>query len=115
MQILNVENNQLKDIELIEKRFKHLFDVNDKAKGGSFYIQSKVSKFRDSKNCQFCFFFSSCIFNLQIKIKCKKSTAYSNDDDDDDDIYHLVFFSLIIIPICLPKKNKISHDNYRLV
>lgn len=43
MQILNIDNNQIKDMELIEKRFKHLFDVNEKSKGGSFYIQSKVS------------------------------------------------------------------------
>lgn len=91
MQILNVENNQLKDIELIEKRFKHLFDVNDKAKGGSFYIQSKVSRFRDSKIVNFVFF-SLLVFSIgKFKTKCKKSTAYSNDDDDDD-IYHLVFF-----------------------
>nr|XP_027204515.1 probable nudix hydrolase C6G9.05 [Dermatophagoides pteronyssinus] len=83
MQILNVENNQLKDIELIEKRFKHLFDVNDKAKGGSFYIQSKTcimmsiiyemkttmtlttmigSKFFTSKNL-YCFYKRSSTLN----------------------------------------------------
>ncbi|OTF78577.1 DnaJ domain and NUDIX domain hydrolase-like protein, partial [Euroglyphus maynei] len=31
MQILNIDNNQIKDMELIEKRFKHLFDVNEKS------------------------------------------------------------------------------------
>lgn len=43
MQILNIESHQLNDIELIEQRYKHLFESNDKAKGGSFYLQSKVS------------------------------------------------------------------------
>ncbi|KAF7488696.1 Mitochondrial import inner membrane translocase subunit Tim16 [Sarcoptes scabiei] len=42
MQILNIENHQLKDPELIEKQYKHLFEVNDKTKGGSFYLQSKI-------------------------------------------------------------------------
>ena len=36
-QILNVEN--LKDVEAINKSYEHLFAVNEKAKGGSFYIQ----------------------------------------------------------------------------
>lgn len=38
--ILNV--NDLKP-ELIEKSFNHLFEVNDRSKGGSLYLQSKVS------------------------------------------------------------------------
>jgi import inner membrane translocase subunit TIM16 len=43
MQILNIEdNNILKNRETIDKNYKHLFDVNDKSKGGSFYLQSKV-------------------------------------------------------------------------
>lgn len=42
MQILNVEKM---DPEKIESNFKHLFDVNDKSKGGSLYLQSKVSCF----------------------------------------------------------------------
>ena len=28
----------------IEKNYKHLFEVNDRSKGGSLYLQSKVSK-----------------------------------------------------------------------
>ena len=28
--------------EEVEENFKHLFEVNDKTKGGSFYLQSKV-------------------------------------------------------------------------
>ncbi|KAH9501503.1 nudix (nucleoside diphosphate linked moiety X)-type motif 8, variant 2 [Dermatophagoides farinae] len=47
MQILNIESNQLNDLEFIEKRFKHLFEVNDKAKGGSFYLQSKVYRAKE--------------------------------------------------------------------
>ena len=39
-QILNVNNPN--DLETIEKNYKHLFEVNDKAKGGSLYLQSKV-------------------------------------------------------------------------
>lgn len=47
MQILNVETSKASDLkpELVEKNFEHLFQVNDKAKGGSFYLQSKVSLF----------------------------------------------------------------------
>lgn len=41
-QILNVTEPH--DIETIEKNYKHLFEVNDKAKGGSLYLQSKVIK-----------------------------------------------------------------------
>jgi len=39
-QILHVDN--ISDIETVIKKYEHLFSVNDKAKGGSFYIQSKV-------------------------------------------------------------------------
>ena len=38
--ILNVSDLKPEDIE---KNYEHLFSVNDKAKGGSFYLQSKVS------------------------------------------------------------------------
>lgn len=38
-QILDVD--QL-DPEEVQKKYQHLFNVNEKAKGGSFYIQSKV-------------------------------------------------------------------------
>ena len=30
------------DLEGLQKNFEHLFAVNDKAKGGSLYLQSKV-------------------------------------------------------------------------
>ncbi|SCU90439.1 LANO_0D08768g1_1 [Lachancea nothofagi CBS 11611] len=41
--ILNIENEaDRSNSEKIEERFKYLFDVNDKEKGGSFYLQSKI-------------------------------------------------------------------------
>ena len=43
-QILNV--NKLEK-EQIEEKFKHLFEINDKSKGGSFYIQSKVYRAKE--------------------------------------------------------------------
>lgn len=39
-QILNIKD--IDDIEIIRKNYEHLFKVNDKASGGSFYLQSKV-------------------------------------------------------------------------
>ena len=39
MQILNISKL---DAPTVEKNFEHLFKVNDKSKGGSFYLQSKV-------------------------------------------------------------------------
>ncbi|XP_055849305.1 mitochondrial import inner membrane translocase subunit Tim16 [Episyrphus balteatus] len=43
-QILNL--NDLKPEE-IQKSFEHLFQMNDKAKGGSFYLQSKVFRAKE--------------------------------------------------------------------
>ena len=41
-QILNVD--ELNE-ETLKKNFEYLFSINDKAKGGSFYLQSKVSTY----------------------------------------------------------------------
>ena len=41
-QILHIDN--VADIETVKMKYEHLFEVNDKAKGGSFYLQSKVSR-----------------------------------------------------------------------
>uniref|UniRef100_A0A069DP86 Putative mitochondria associated granulocyte macrophage csf signaling molecule n=1 Tax=Panstrongylus megistus TaxID=65343 RepID=A0A069DP86_9HEMI len=38
-QILNIDKL---DPQLIKERYDHLFNINDKAKGGSLYLQSKV-------------------------------------------------------------------------
>jgi hypothetical protein len=40
-QILNIDN--LNNAEEIAKKYGHLFAVNEKQKGGSFYLQSKVN------------------------------------------------------------------------
>ena len=42
-QILNIKD--LKDVEAFEASYKHLFAMNEKSKGGSLYLQSKVSLF----------------------------------------------------------------------
>ena len=41
-QILNVSD--LKNIADIEEKYQNLFRMNDKANGGSFYLQSKVNE-----------------------------------------------------------------------
>ncbi|XP_050730579.1 mitochondrial import inner membrane translocase subunit TIM16-like [Eriocheir sinensis] len=43
-QILNVEEL---DPERIQKNYEYLFNINDKSKGGSFYIQSKVVRAKE--------------------------------------------------------------------
>lgn len=50
MKILNVEEL---DKKAIEKNFKHLFEVNDKKNGGSFYIQSKVFRAKERLDQEF--------------------------------------------------------------
>ena len=39
-QILNLKS--VEDLEALQKNYEHLFAVNEKEKGGSFYLQSKV-------------------------------------------------------------------------
>ena len=48
-QILNLEDASTSslDKERLTKNFEHLFNVNDKAKGGSFYLQSKVVRAKE--------------------------------------------------------------------
>lgn len=43
-QILNIDKL---DAETVQKNYEHLFNVNDKAKGGSFYLQSKVFRAKE--------------------------------------------------------------------
>ncbi|CCC67513.1 hypothetical protein NCAS_0A09550 [Naumovozyma castellii] len=40
--ILNVEDGKNLSPEKVNERFQYLFDINDKEKGGSFYLQSKI-------------------------------------------------------------------------
>lgn len=51
-QILNVKD--IHDAEALRKQYDHLFSVNAKEKGGSLYLQSKVSTFERQK----------CIFDV---------------------------------------------------
>lgn len=44
-QILNIESGA--EIEQIQNNFQHLFEINDKSKGGSFYLQSKVVRAKE--------------------------------------------------------------------
>lgn len=45
MEILNVKDTN--DVEAVRKSYNHLFEVNNKANGGSFYIQSKVVRAKE--------------------------------------------------------------------
>ncbi|OAD52036.1 Mitochondrial import inner membrane translocase subunit Tim16 [Eufriesea mexicana] len=45
LQILNVE--RVDQLEAIERNYKYLMEVNDKSKGGSFYIQSKIVRAKE--------------------------------------------------------------------
>lgn len=61
MQILNLRS--VDDLEALQKNYEHLFSLNDKAKGGSFYLQSKVRV----ANWKYCF--SAAIFyNYIVKL-----------------------------------------------
>lgn len=44
MEILNVKDL---DAEKVNDNFNYLFDINDKKKGGSFYLQSKVFRAKE--------------------------------------------------------------------
>ncbi|XP_059152386.1 mitochondrial import inner membrane translocase subunit TIM16-like isoform X1 [Physella acuta] len=44
-QVLNVAD--INDTEALLKNYQHLFDVNDKSKGGSLYLQSKVFRAKE--------------------------------------------------------------------
>ncbi|KAG6445513.1 mitochondrial import inner membrane translocase subunit Tim16 [Manduca sexta] len=44
MQILNLDKLES---EKIQKQYEHLFSANDKAKGGSFYLQSKIVRAKE--------------------------------------------------------------------
>ena len=45
LKILNVEKPT--DVEQIQKHYKYLMEANDRSKGGSFYIQSKVVRAKE--------------------------------------------------------------------
>lgn len=37
----------MSDVEKVKKQYEHLFNLNDKAKGGSFYLQSKIYRAKE--------------------------------------------------------------------
>ncbi|XP_033324800.2 mitochondrial import inner membrane translocase subunit Tim16 [Megalopta genalis] len=45
LRILNVD--KIEETDAIERNYKYLMDVNDRSKGGSFYIQSKVVRAKE--------------------------------------------------------------------
>ena len=63
-QILNVDNL---DPEQIQKNYEHLFKINDKAKGGSFYLQSKVFRAKER-------------IDQELKLESTKQGAQKNKD-----------------------------------
>lgn len=50
MQILNLEKL---DPEAVNKNYNHLFTANDKVKGGSFYLQSKIVRAKERIDAEF--------------------------------------------------------------
>lgn len=50
MQILNIEKL---DSESIKKNYDHLFQANEKSKGGSFYLQSKIVRAKERIDTEF--------------------------------------------------------------
>ncbi|CAD5121999.1 DgyrCDS10452 [Dimorphilus gyrociliatus] len=45
LQVLNIKD--IHDLETLNKNYDHLFKVNDKSKGGSLYLQSKVVRAKE--------------------------------------------------------------------
>lgn len=50
MQILNVSKLDPKEVE---EKYTHLFNLNEKSKGGSFYLQSKVYRAKERIDHEF--------------------------------------------------------------
>ena len=46
-QILHVNDGDLSDTEKLNAQFDRLFTQNDKSKGGSFYLQSKIYRAKE--------------------------------------------------------------------
>ncbi|KAG8226608.1 hypothetical protein J437_LFUL007681 [Ladona fulva] len=52
LQILNVDGNP-PDLEKVKKNFETFFEANDRSKGGSFYIQSKIVRAKERVDQEF--------------------------------------------------------------
>ncbi|KPJ18532.1 Mitochondrial import inner membrane translocase subunit Tim16 [Papilio machaon] len=64
MQILNIDKL---DPEKVNKNYEHLFNANDKSKGGSFYLQSKIVRAKE---------------RLDVELKPKGSQADASQSKD---------------------------------
>ncbi|XP_068619582.1 mitochondrial import inner membrane translocase subunit Tim16 [Battus philenor] len=64
MQILNIDKL---DPEKVKKNYDHLFNVNDKSKGGSFYLQSKIVRAKE---------------RIDVELKPKGTQSESNQSKD---------------------------------
>jgi import inner membrane translocase subunit TIM16 len=63
----------LNDSERLAKQYEHLFTLNDKAKGGSFYIQSKIYRAKERIDQE-----------LRISASSEKSTRHKQREDPSD-------------------------------
>ncbi|XP_052795177.1 mitochondrial import inner membrane translocase subunit Tim16-like [Mya arenaria] len=66
-EILNIED--IANKESVEKSYKHLFDVNDKSKGGSFYLQSKVVRAKE---------------RIEVELKAEDQETLKTDTDSEN-------------------------------
>ncbi|KAG9300273.1 hypothetical protein G9A89_011346 [Geosiphon pyriformis] len=46
-QILNIKKDTIEDFANVIKQYEHLYKMNDKTKGGSFYLQCKIEHAKD--------------------------------------------------------------------
>ena len=61
--ILNISDSDIygADFEKLHNNYEHLFAGNDKSKGGSFYLQSKVVRAKERIDQVRCFHFLSIL------------------------------------------------------
>ncbi|KAG1668395.1 Nucleoside diphosphate-linked moiety X motif 8 [Nymphon striatum] len=103
--ILNVEEL---DKELIQNKYDHLFAVNDKKKGGSFYLQSKVSQglitgLQNKIGCytvpQRCYSTFDYVFSSHNKSKCMNLLSNKVDHTHSD-----VRAAAVLIPMFMDER-----------
>ena len=51
-EILHMGDADATNMAVIEERYKRLFEVNDPANGGSFYLQSKILRAREALDAE---------------------------------------------------------------
>jgi import inner membrane translocase subunit TIM16 len=70
-QILNLTDDDLNDSEKLQKHYEHLFNLNDKTKGGSFYLQSKIYRAKE---------------RIDQEVKASSSSTKNKQKEDPSDI-----------------------------